>query len=223
MIYLIHGSDTAKARAKWRAAAQTLAAKRPGVSVFRLYGEELLLERLEELLVGQTLFDQKFIVLLDEVWSADGAPEIIEMNLELMAGSDHAFIWLEEKLPAVVLKKIEKIGGKIEKFELKEVGVNKKKERSNKIFAFASALVAGRRKDAWVMFTHLREEGVAGEEFFYPLAWKVKTLLSAKSSDHDDGYKELAAMSARLIEAYHCARRGVTDLPLALEQLILEK
>ena len=112
MIYLIHGSDTAKARAKWRAAAQTLAAKRPGVSVFRLYGEELLLERLEELLVGQTLFDQKFIVLLDEVWSADGAPEIIEMNLELMAGSDHAFIWLEEKLPAVVLKKIEKIGGR---------------------------------------------------------------------------------------------------------------
>ena len=87
MIYLIYGSDTAKARVKWRMVASVLAAKRPGVSVFRLYGEELLLERLEELLVGQTLFDQKFIVLLDEVWLAVGASEIIEVNLELMTKS----------------------------------------------------------------------------------------------------------------------------------------
>lgn len=223
MIYLIHGSDQAAARAKWRVVSSTLVTKRPGTSVFRLWGEELLLERLEELLVGQTLFDPKFIVLLDEVWLAPGAPEIIEKNLALMAESDHAFVWLEEKLPAPILKKVEKVGGKIEKFELRELKTNKKKEQSGKLFALVDAFVGHRRKDAWVMYTRLRENGLSGEEFFYPLAWKVKTLLLAESVKKGSSYDDLMALSTRLVETYHRARRGLTDLGLALEHLILEK
>ncbi|MCR4276150.1 MAG: hypothetical protein NUV90_02070, partial [Candidatus Parcubacteria bacterium] len=117
MIYLFHGSDSEKARAKafeWVAKAR---AKEPNLAYVRLAREELTDATLEDAALSGGLFVQRLLILIDDpfpaarVKSEDENDEgeisgtVLEEHIDSLAASDNAIIILAPKLAATKAKK----------------------------------------------------------------------------------------------------------------------
>jgi DNA polymerase III delta subunit len=112
MIYLFHGSDTNKVRAKafqWITAART---KAPDAYYVRLDADELTREAVQEALNAQGLFFSKSLVLIDDPFSKTETGEIVLELIDELVSSPNAVVIIAPKLLAARLKKIE---GKAEK------------------------------------------------------------------------------------------------------------
>jgi hypothetical protein len=244
MIYLIYGTDKDKARKKaWEIVDSLLAKKKDAVFSKFTEEDEITQSHLDELVGGQALFVNKFIILFHEVFENAETKSLITKNIKEIAGSDNIFILLEEKVDAKTLEKISKVSVKNQEFEKKDMTKKEKlAEIGEKIdfFEFADALGSRDKKVLWRLYQDALIEVVPAEEVHGIFYWQVKSMLLAlkcasaedakmkpypfqKSKAFAKKYKqvELEKMSSNLVSMYHEAHRGKIDFYIALEKFIL--
>lgn len=195
MIYLLHGSDSEKSRAKLRELIAGLLKKKPDASHLKITEENFDPARLDELAGGLGLFESKVIVELDHILTSDvksagrdtGRAEMIEMildHLPAFAESDNIFVFLEGELNKAVLKKFEKSAEKIQEFSLKKFDrPNGPTERQDfNIFSLTDAFGRRDRKQLWVLYNKAKMKNISGEEIHGILFWQLKSVILAGSA-----------------------------------------
>ena len=235
MLYLFHGTDHEKLRAKLASFREALHTKRPEAELFKLADEDVTPARLEELAGGQGLFERKYIVQLDRVLENADARSAVLDTLSSLADSDNVFVLVEGELDKSVLKKITKHAADVYAFETKQTTT-----QEFNIFSLTDALGARDKKKLWSGYIKALRAGKAPEEIHGVLFFQVKAMLLARECDNaaDAGMKqfpfqkakryagnfsedELTALSRSLITTYHNARRGEGDLEENLEQWVV--
>jgi DNA polymerase III delta subunit len=214
MLYLFHGSDVAKTRAKafqWVGAAR---AKEPNASYIRLDAAVLTESTLHNALSAQGLFFTKTLVLLDDPFTETEAGEMVLAELALLASSDNPIALLAPKLIATRLKKIEPHTTKV--FELNAV---EKKPARGFNSALVNALGAKDGKTLWKEIVKAHRLGDAPEMTHGLLHWKARDLMQKGSQRWNSD--EARALSRALIELVSDARSGSLELSLALERFAL--
>ena len=116
MIILIHGNDEIRSRDKYNALIDSLLAKSPEASLFKLSSENFKVENLEELTKGQGLFYKKFIVgcdnLLDSNKDNNLIVELVKSRLKSVSESENVFIFLENRIEEKDLLELKKLATK---------------------------------------------------------------------------------------------------------------
>lgn len=237
MIYFLHGSDTQKSRKKMHEILQGLSTKRPNSEIFKLTTENWNEGQFDELVQSLGLFEQKYIVVLDFLFSNKEAKEFILERLKRMQEVEHWFLILDGQVDAVTVKRIEKASYKMQAFEKKEA-----KKETPIIFSITDKLLARDKKGLWVSYIDLINRGILAEEIHGVFFWAVKNMIIAGkvASQKESGltpfsyskalsggrnYKsdELQKMSSALVEMTHKVRQGEGDLEVMLEKWILER
>ncbi len=213
MIYLFHGSDTAKVRAKafaWVAAAR---AKAPDAAYIRLDVDTLTEQSLMEALGMQGLFFSKSLILLDDPFGNAERAELVLENISLLAESANPVAIVAPKLLAARAKKIE---GKAEKV-FKIDAVEKAKRGFNN--DLVNALSAKDGATLWKELQKAERQGDVPEMLHGLLHWKARQMMEKGGRGWSS--REARALSRQLIELLADSRRG--DLPLspALERFAL--
>lgn len=213
MLYLFHGSDTNKVRAKafqWVAAAR---AKAPDAYYVRLEAGVITEASLRDALGMQGLFFSKTLVLLDDPLELkEGADAVLNLLPEL-AASPNAVALLAPKLLAARVKKIEAHSEKVFKIDAQALPTR----------GFNSALVnaLGQRyaEVLWKEIVKAQRAGDAPELLHGLLHWKARDLMKKGGS----AWSEVAArrLSRELIELLADSRGRDLPLPLALERFAL--
>lgn len=236
MFYVLYGTDTIKARAKLQSLLNTLHKRKPDASLIRVDDETFENYQLDELMYGQGLFENKYIVVFDKVFLNEEAKKCILENIQGIAKSSNIFIFFEEKLDKKILLKLEKYAEKVQVFILNIEIKNKKFD----IFSLTDALGKRDRKHLWILYQKAKHNNISDEEIHGILFWQTKSMLLVKSAESatEAGLKpfvfqkarsfcknykqqELEKLSVSLVSSYHDARRGIHELPIAMEQFIL--
>ncbi len=235
MYYFLYGTDTHKAREKLHSLLDLAKKKRPEAEVFKINSENWGEGQFDELLISMGLFEQKYTVVLDNVFENKDAKDYIIEKLEDLKKSDQIFLFLEGKLDSVSLKKIEKFSEKTQEFEKK---IEDKKEIN--VFGINNYLLNKDKKGLWISYLDLLNQKIAPEEIHGIIFWQVKSMIIANKSktQSDSGlspfvYKnsirgaknysseELQKISGDLINITHRVRAGEGDLGIMLENWIL--
>jgi DNA polymerase III delta subunit len=214
MIYLFHGSDTNKVRAKafqWITAART---KAPDAYYVRLDADELTREAVQEALNAQGLFFSKSLVLIDDPFSKTETGEIVLELIDELVSSPNAVVIIAPKLLAARLKKIE---GKAEKVYVLDATEKKAARGFNS--ALVNALAAKDGPKLWLEIEKARRLGDAPEMLHGLLHWKARDLMQKGGRGWSD--TETRTLSRTLIELLSDSRSGELSLDLALERFAL--
>lgn len=213
MIYLFHGTDVGKARAKafaWVAAAR---AKAPDAAYIRLQGNQITEQALRDAILSQGLFFSKSLIVLDDPFADEAAGETVLAMLEVLASSENPVGIIAPKLLVARAKKLEAAAAKVFKEDAPA-----KKERG-----FNSALVnaLGNKDGAalWKEIVKAQREGDSPEAIHGLLHWKARDLLRKGSGRW--GRDGARALSVSLIELLSEARSGDIALGPALERFAL--
>ena len=235
MIYFLYGKDGIKSRKKLHELLDFAKKKRPDAEVFRLTSENWSEGRLEELLSSQGLFDQKYTVVLDNLFEKKDVKSFGLEKMPEMSESEQLFFMIESSVDAPSLKKIEKYAKQVQQFDLVE---NKREEKS--IFSVANGLVERDRKKLWVTYLEFIDKGFVPEEIHGIFFWQIKNMIIASKtkSQKDTGLspfaytnalrggrnyrtEDLLKMSNDLVEMTHRVRTGKGDLGVMLERWML--
>lgn len=213
MIYLFHGTDTGKARAKafaWVAAAR---AKAPEAAYVRLQGNQITEEALRDAISAQGLFFAKSLILIDDPFADEESGEVLLALLDMLAASENPIGILAPKLLAARAKKIEAIAAKV----FKEDAIPKRDRGFNS--ALVNALGAKDGKALWKEIVKSERLGDAPEALHGLLHWKARDMMQKGNAKW--GKEGARALSVTLIELLSDARSG--DLPLgpSLERFAL--
>lgn len=216
MIYFIHGTDIDKARSKAHDLIASLQKKKPDASFFKMDVEHFDEQIISEYTGGQGLFENKYIVLLDRIFSEKYTKELVLEKMKEIGESKNIFIILEGKLDKATIAKIEKKAEKTQEFVLEE----KKVKEFYNAFALADAFAKRDKKNLWVLYRKAIDKGEAPEALHGMLFWKVKSMILASSFGT---YKnnELFVILNNLVEVYHDSRRGKHELETGLERFML--
>jgi DNA polymerase III delta subunit len=239
MIYLIYGNKDEEIREKVRSIVATQVHKKPDALQFRVTRDNWKDTSLDELLGGQGLFVQKYIVVFDHLLREKGEDEREETLLKRLtdfAESEHFFIFVEGDLTKEILKKFEKKAEKIQELSFAE---KKLKEKFN-IFSLADALGGRNKKSLWVLYQEAIMAGVVPEEIHPILFWQLRAMLASsqsrsaleaglspyvysKASRFADNFsnEELRNLSSKLVTLYHDTRRGLVEFDTEMEKFIL--
>ncbi len=214
MLYLIHGNDWEKGRAKAREILDSLKKKKPDAVLVSLEEGGLSEAKIEELSGSQGLFERKFIVFSDRVCADSGNAEIVKEKMPMIAKSENVFVFLEDALKVDLLKVFEKHATKVQEFKK----VEKKKESFN-VFSLANALRDRDRGTLWVLYQKALRADTAPEALSGILFWQIKDLLLKRSNNFSQN--ELSGLALRLVSIYHDAHRGLADFETGLERFVL--
>jgi DNA polymerase III delta subunit len=243
MIYLLYGRDGDKARKKLHELVESLLKKKPDASHVRMNDETFSEQELESLLGSMGLFSNKAIIELDNIFRNKDSKQIILEKLKEIASSENIFVFLEGELNKTDLTKFEKNAQKVQEFKQTERAHFKEvsKEKDFNIFSLTDALGKKDKKQLWVLFQKATMKNISPEEIHGILFWQIKALLLATESQSakeaglnpfvfqkSQGFArnfslpELRAISSKLVELYHQARRGIIEFETGLERFILE-
>jgi hypothetical protein len=214
MMYLFHGSDAGKTRAKafqWIAAAR---AKAPQAPYVRFQPETLTSASLRDALAAQGLFFAQSLILIDDPFSQAESGDIVLEALSDLAESPNPVAILAPKLLAARVKKIS-----IHATKVFEVTATEKKESRGFNSALVNALGAKDGKVLWKEIVKAHRLGDAPEMLHGLLHWKARDLMQKGSSTWKP--REARALSRALIELVSDARSGSLDLQLSLERFAL--
>ncbi len=220
MIYLFHGSDVEKARAKafeWVAKAR---AKEPNLAYARLAREELTPAALEDAALSGGLFVKRLLILIDDPLPAgrqgsqseegetgeENAENVLEEHLDPLAASDNAIIILAPRLAAAKAKKLAAKAVKTYEFAApaRHTGPSVSGFNANLV----NALAARSREKLWLEVNRALRQGDAPEMLHGLLHWKARTMRDRQ-------------LSLDLISLLQSSRRSGLDLPLSLERFAL--
>lgn len=235
MFYFLYGTDTHKSREKLHSLLDLAKKKRPEAEVFKMNTENWGEGLFDELLVSKGLFEQKYTVVLDNLFENKDVKEYVLYRLENLKESEQIFLFLEGKVDSASLKKIEKYSEKVQEFEKKEDAKN-----DVNVFGINDGLLDKDKKKLWVFYTNIVKQKVPPEEIHGVLFWQIKSMILASraTSSLDAGlspfvyknslrgsrnYKteELQKMSSELVGMTHKVRMGEGDLNIMLEKWIL--
>jgi len=213
MIYLFHGSDAGKARAKafqWITAAR---GKQPDAPYIRLDASTLSAASLSEAVSTQGLFYKKSLVLIDDPFALADSGEVFLEHLDLLSETQNMVIVIAPKLLAARAKKLETKGEKVFKIDATE----KKVRGFNS--GLVNALAAKDGRGLWKEITKSLRQGDAPEMLHGLLHWKARDMMQKGSPKWGkDGARKL---SRELIELLSDSRSGDLELKLALERFAL--
>ena len=236
MIILIYGNDEIRSRAKYQALADSLLAKSPEASLFKLNHENFKIENLEELTKSQGLFHQKFIVACDNIG------ELAQEWLKPISQSENVFIFLENSLEEKDLSVLKKLATKEQEFSKKESSLPKTygSVPGFNIFSITDAFTARNKNRTWALYQEALMLGVSAEEILWKIIWQVNNLLLVKNTEDVGKLKmkpfvltktknvaksfsneELKKMSASLLDLYHTTYLGTEEFEFGLEKIIL--
>ena len=171
-----------------------------------------------ELISSNSLFAEKFSVILNNVLEDKDIKSFIFNKLDDIKNSENIFVFLENKALKDTLAKFEKVEAEIKKFELSTGKIASVKEFN--IFSLADAFGRRDKKNAWLIFQEAVAKNIAPEAISGMIFWKIKTLILSKSKFFSD--LELKKMSSKLISIYHESRRSNQEPLINLEKFILE-
>lgn len=239
MLYILHGDDFIKRTKKLEDLVGFFMTKKPGTPLLKINAENFSQYNLEEIAVGRGLFEQKCVVVLDGLLEVKEIKELFLDQLKTLAESENFFV-VNERTPgkvdlSVLIKKAEKVQG----FSLK----GNTTRPSFNIFSLSDAIGGREKKRAWALFLRAVESGSEPEEIHGTIFWQIKSMLLikearqptpestglklfvlSKAKSFADNYSrgELHKISSRLVALYHDSHRGIGDLSVGLEKLILE-
>lgn len=243
MIILLHGNDRIKSLKKYRSYINTLAMKHPEASVFEFDEENFDAARFAEMIVGQTLFYNKFIIGCDNLSQNSEAEQMIEKQVKDMASSENIFVLLENKASKNLLTKLKKQAWKEEEFlspnDLAKASAKKKME-SEQLFAVSNAVIARNREKAWVSYQEALRAGHDPVEIFWIISWAVKNLLLVITAEDPTKLglnpyvvgktlqgaskyttQEARNLSARLMKLFHTTFTETDEFAFGLEKILL--
>lgn len=214
MIYLFHGSDVGKTRAKaftWVAAAR---AKAPEAPYIRIDADALTRESLASALSSQGLFFSKSLILLDDPFATAETTDVVLGLLKELAASESPVAILAPKLLAARLKKVEPHAAKVF-----EQNIVEKKPVRGFNGALVNALGARDGAALWKEIVKAQRAGDVPEMVHGLLHWKARDLMQKGSRAWTE--EEARVLSRDLIEMVSDARSGQLPLSLALERFAL--
>lgn len=236
MLYYLKGKDSKKILDKAHAVARALLSKKPNSSVFNLSEENWSESLFSELLESQGLFEKRYIVFADRLFSNFG--EFLEDRIKEIKDSENVFLIIESLLSKKIDEKLTKYADKID--EVKSGKKDFKAEIFN-IFSLTEALASRDKKKLWVLYNKARIGGIEAEEILPTLFWQIKTLLSVKLSKNPESLglkpfvlgkarracqkwqdEELQNLLSKFVSIYHETRLGLIDFDTELEKTILE-
>ncbi|HVW71988.1 MAG TPA: hypothetical protein VHB93_02440, partial [Candidatus Paceibacterota bacterium] len=172
MIYLFHGSDTGKVRAKAFAWVEAARKKQPDAPYLRIAAEAVTENVLVDAATASGLFFTKQLVLLDDPFSLKASGEAVMDALKVLAESPNPIAILAPKLKAAETKKLEAKAEKEFKFDLL-----KKKESRGFNFELVGALSAKNREMLWKEIAKATRAGDAPEMVHGLLHWKARDMM----------------------------------------------
>ncbi|MES2225478.1 MAG: hypothetical protein V4480_01580 [Patescibacteria group bacterium] len=213
MIYLFHGSDTNKVRAKafqWVAAAR---AKAPDAYYLRLDADAISPASLREAISMQGLFFSKTLVMLDDPFASNEPAEAVLGLLSELAASENIVAILAPKLLAARAKKVETKAEKVFKIDATA------KPARGFNGALVNALAAREGDTLWKEIVKAYRQGDAPEMVHGLLHWKARDLMQKGSRAWPRSQARL--LSRNLIELLSDSRGRDLELGPALERFAL--
>lgn len=243
MIYFVTGDERQKVQKTTQGLVAALQKKRPGALVFRISADEWSQNSFDGIAGGQGLFEHKYIIVLDSLFTNEEAAEYIgdTDRMKEFKAAEHAFVFVEYSPKAPTKKLISKYAEKVwDTSEVeKGVGVAPAKNGFN-IFALTDALGERNRTRLWTLYQKALMNGSEPEEVHGILFWQVKSLLAAAQSKTaaDAGLKpfvwsksqqflrnyslsELKKISSEMVGLYHLSRIESLELEDKLEEFVL--
>ena len=249
MLYVFHGTDIKQSREKAHKLIDSLRAKKPDAAFEEVNSENWNQAIIENHLGGQGLFSNKYIIFLDRVTENEEAKDQIADFLEAMNESPNIFIALEGKLNAELKKAFDKSAEKAVVSETTPIGgrfpggagnSNATGKQDFNVFALADAVGSRDSIKAWTVYRQAVDRGLESESILGTLFWQVKSMILAadsktageaglspfvfsKAKRYAGNYSqtELGRLSGDVITLYHDGHRGIKDLELATERLML--
>jgi hypothetical protein len=226
MLTVYYGSDSKKAEKAYLAGSK---------SAIKLDPEKLVGAELGEYAKHKSLFEGEQVFAMRGM-PIDGAEEF--------ATSKNTFYILTDKLLAPEKKKLEKLGAKIEQFDISATEKLKldraKKEEGNKSFRITDALANRDKRALWIEYWRAIYEGVNSEDIFWKLSWQVRAMLTslryssasetdlhpyvygkARAGSANYSQSELITLSNNLLDIWSESHASGDKGKLALEQFIL--
>ena len=236
MLYLIYGTDTHKARKKLHDLLSIAEKKRPGAELFKITSENWGEAQFEELLVSQGLFEQKYTVVLDNLFEKKDLKSYVLERVGDLGKSEQIFIMLESTVDAASLKKIEKEAKQVQEFSKAEP-----RKPSFNIFSITDGLLQKDKKNLWIDYIEFLDKRAVPEEIHGIFFWQIKNMILASraGSQAETGlspfvyknaltgarkYKteELQKLSSQLVDMTHRVRSGEGELEIMLEKWVLQ-
>lgn len=240
MLYVFHGSDSHTALTKASALVASLRAKKPDASYVRIEAGMWNPSIIEEHLGGQGLFSNKYIIFLDRITENAEAKESLPDLAPAMQESANIFVVAEAKLNAELKKAFEKHAEKVVEALLRSSQAQSFEGQEFNIFALADAVGERNSFKSWSVYRQAVDMGSESESIVGTLFWQVKSMImaatgksagetglspfvysKAKRAAGNYSSEELTQLSTKLITLYHDGHRGVVDLELGVERLLL--
>jgi hypothetical protein len=206
MIYILTGNDTKKKKIFFDKILK-------GTESFFVEENNIEKEKFFDYANRASLFGDLIFVVFDNFIKEEF---IILLNddLEILDKSKTVFIFREDKLPSLQLKKFKKYS-QIENFD----ALIKKESPYNNVFNIADSFARRDKIGTWINFDQMVKDGVSPEEISGIIFWKIKMMLI--NGNKFFSVPELKDKSSRLISLYHQAHRGECNFTIGLEQFIL--
>ena len=150
---------------------------------------------LEELLLGQGLFERKYIVFCDEMIGDTSAQHLID-NLSLYHQSPHMFVVFEPSLSVRDEKKLAVAGAVVQRS--RERGVS---DDIRPIFSFIDVFLRGDKDRTFISFHTLLRSGGSPVSILNTLLWQLRVLVLVSQSDTaaDAGVKPFVFTKAKRV------------------------
>jgi hypothetical protein len=241
MLYVFHGDNVNESIRKRASLLADIARKKPNAYRQTVEGALLSEELLEDMLGRMGLLEALCVFILDGAMAEQSSRGLIVSRAGAMSASPNVFIVFERFL--LVDKLINSALAALPAATLKiyqSKGLVKQSTRNSGLFYLTDLLGRRARRELWVEYTKAREGGVSAEEIHGILFWQAKAMALAgaeksakaaglspfvysKSRKYADnwGAEEVRKLLSSLITCYHRSRRGLSDLDLSLERVIL--
>src|SRR3989338_7969264 len=154
MLYLFCGTDTEKAREKHFSFVKKLREKHPDASFAEIDDESFTPASIDTLVNTQGLFAKTLIASLRTLSRNPEAGEFLKKNAKKLAQSPTIFIVYEEDARKTYLDPLLKYAEKTERCDAPPA----QKAPAPLVFAFADAVAARDKKEAWGLFARLTRE-----------------------------------------------------------------
>src|SRR3990167_6631096 len=211
MLYLIYGTDTHKSRKKLHELLEQAKKRRPNAELFKINNENWNSAKFEELLVSQGLFEQKYTVVLDNLFEKKDSKDFILDKIKEMAESEQVFLMLE---------------GAVDSTNFSITGGLTERNKKNLWVDFISFLLkgVGLEEIHGIFFGQVKNmllaslEGSQKETGLSPFVYK-----NALKGARNYKTEELKNMSSELVDMTHKVRTGKGELGVMLEKWVLSR
>lgn len=231
MLYVLTGSDVMKAKARVEALAK-------GYDVLRFgEGGEPFTGALSAL-GARGLFGANIALLLDRPSEDADGKTLLAEHAAVFAGAGTPVIVIEPDFPAAAKKKLPAAAVT----ERHDIPFHSPETPTPSVFELTDAFAGGDRKEAWMLYRRLIENGSAAEEIHGALSWQARALvLASKTNGANEaglkpfvyakakraavrlGEKGAEEISRELVRILHASRTGGGALEDLLEAFLLKK